>query len=162
MRLHCCDLPTLVEGVARERKRERDPDAWISSVGPAGPDHGLELHSSARSRFGGFGSEAEVLPAGSADHPTPYPFRANTHQRTHRSRVQTRAGASAVKSSAPPWTIGGRPRRSTARYRIEVEAGARIPRAGHSECCEPASRTTVSVSGVSVAGRNRGPTRGPD
>ena len=53
--------------VPRERKRVRDPDAWINELGPGGLDHGLELRASAWSRFGDFRAfEAEVLPAGSA------------------------------------------------------------------------------------------------
>ena len=56
--------------VPRERKRVRDPDARINELGPRGLDHGLELRASARSRFGDFrATEAEVLPAGSAQLP---------------------------------------------------------------------------------------------
>jgi hypothetical protein len=56
--------------VPRERKRVRDPDAWIDELGPGGLDHGLKLRASAGSRFGDFRAfEAEVLPAGSAQPP---------------------------------------------------------------------------------------------
>jgi hypothetical protein len=67
--------------VPRERKRVRDPDAWINELGPGGLDHGLELRASARSRFGDFRAfEAEVLPAGSAQLPMLPPFRVRNKQ----------------------------------------------------------------------------------
>jgi hypothetical protein len=68
--------------VPRERKRVRDPDAWIKELGPGGLDHGLEPRASARSRFGDFRAfEAEVLPAGSAQPRIVPPFRVRNKQR---------------------------------------------------------------------------------
>src|ERR1017187_1889724 len=74
------NLLTLME-VPRERKRVRDPDAWINELGPGGLDHCLKPRASARSRFGDFrASEAEVLPAGSAQLPMLPPFRVRNKQ----------------------------------------------------------------------------------
>jgi hypothetical protein len=67
--------------VPHERKRVRDPDAWINELGP-----GVSIIASSpaprrESRFGDFrASEAEVLPAGSAQLPMLSAFRVHNKQ----------------------------------------------------------------------------------